>query len=81
VEEKKKRTFKFLTLRERRVIEELRDIGANKTQIAKYLGVNLSTIIRELQRNSVDGKYDAVTADRLARERDRWQQKRKNKEL
>lgn len=81
MEEKKKRTFKFLTLRERRVIEELRGIGANKTQIAKYLGVNLSTIIRELQRNSVDGKYDAVTADRLARERDRWQQKRKNKEL
>lgn len=81
MEEKKKRTFKFLTLRERRVIEELRGIGANKTQIAKYLGVNLSTIIRELQRNSVDGKYDAVAADRLARERDRWQQKRKNKEL
>ena len=81
MEEKKKRTFKFLTLRERRVIEELRGIGANKTQIAKYLGVNLSTIIRELQRNSVDGKYNAVAADRLARERDRWQQKRKNKEL
>lgn len=54
---------------ERCQIETLHAIGKQATDIAKQLGRSVSTITREISRNSVEGKYTFELADVAAKSR------------
>lgn len=58
-----------LTLEERKKIEELLDRGWSATKIANILKKSRSGIYKEIQRNSDNQKYDAVTAHEKALKR------------
>lgn len=59
-------------------LETYKSAGLSNTQIAKRLGFHKSTIGRELQRNSVRGRYCASSANRLAvRRRQEIERKKK----
>ena len=59
--------YSQLTLRERYTIEDLIQAGCTQSFISEKLGVNKSTISRELSRNKDDlGEYVAKTASSLA---------------
>ena len=58
-----------LSIEERERISQLRFAGVTRAEIARQLNRARSTISRELKRNSSDGKYSAVKAEQLARER------------
>jgi len=62
--------YSQLTLKERYTIDELKQSGHTQNFIAEKLGVDKSTISRELSRNKDDlGEYVADTASSLARVR------------
>lgn len=62
-----KRTFKHLNQNDRDRLEALLDAGESQTEIAKILGVNKSTISRELlSRKKANGTYDATRAEQKA---------------
>jgi IS30 family transposase len=62
--------YSQLTLKERYTIEELIQAGRTQNYIAEKLGLNKSTISRELRRNKDDlGEYVAKTASSLAKAR------------
>ncbi|NOY75698.1 MAG: helix-turn-helix domain-containing protein, partial [Kiritimatiellaeota bacterium] len=64
------RKYSQLTLRKRYTIEELNQAGHTQNFIAEKLGVDKSTISRELRRNKDDlGEYVAETASSLAKAR------------
>ncbi|NME69862.1 helix-turn-helix domain-containing protein [Flammeovirga aprica] len=50
-------------------LQSLLEAKVKKTKIAVALGVHLSSIYRELKRNSFNGKYNAIKADQLAKAR------------
>lgn len=52
------RTFTHLTLKQRMQIKEMLDAGYRKTDIAKALGIHNATIYREIERGSINGKYN-----------------------
>lgn len=55
--------YRHLTQRERFIIQDLRDLGKNFTEIAKEVGVHRTTISREIERNSNQkGGYRALGA-------------------
>ena len=54
---------------ERCQIEILNGTGKNATDIAQQLGRSVSTITRELCRNSTEGKYNFEAADKVAKSR------------
>ncbi|MBD0403876.1 helix-turn-helix domain-containing protein [Flammeovirga sp. EKP202] len=58
-----------LTKAQRIELQLLLEAKVKKTKIAEALGVHLSSIYRELKRNSFHGKYDAIKADQLAKAR------------
>jgi len=60
-----------LTQDERETISQLHFSGHSGDQIAAAIGRHRSTIYRELQRNSTDGKYSAHRAHKLAAQRKR----------
>ena len=68
-----------LTMVKRYQIEALIKEGVSKKKIAQIIGVHRSTIYREIQRNSIDGKYKAEYAQIATRIR--YQKKKKNKRL
>jgi hypothetical protein len=51
-----------LTYDQRKTIQTLHEQGQNMAAIARAIGVHRSTVKRELDRNTVDGKYDAHMA-------------------
>ena len=61
--------MKKLTRDERCEISALHKAGKTRSQIAKQLRRSISTITRELYRNSTDGKYNFITANEVATER------------
>ena len=60
-----------LTVQEREFLQRLIKTGTSKTQIAKLMGRDRSTIYRELGRNSGQRGYRPQQAQRLAQERRR----------
>lgn len=58
-----------LTLEQRYQIWALRDSGKSLRQIAEAIGVNHSTVSRELKRNRTDKGYDPKKADKQSRQR------------
>lgn len=61
------RTFKQLTYEQRQSIQNMLSYGYTNAEIAKRIGVHLSTIYRELDRGSVNGEYDPNYAEELYR--------------
>ena len=61
--------MKKLTRDERCEISALRKAGKTPSQIAKQLKRSISTITRELSRNSTEGEYNFITANKVATER------------
>ena len=56
---------RHLTLSNRYCIEELLKLGYTTLQISKKIGYSETAIKKELNRNSIKGKYDAYTAQKL----------------
>lgn len=62
-----KKTFKHLNQHDRDRLEALLDVGESQTEIAKILGVNKSTISREVSnRKKTNGTYEATRAQQKA---------------
>lgn len=65
---KKKRSFRHLRMADRDEVEILLRKGYEQKDIAQVLGVNRSTVSREINgRKRKDGRYEAKTADHKAR--------------
>jgi IS30 family transposase len=62
-----KRETERLNLEERIKIQELLESEHSRFRISKIMCRAYATIQREIQRNSVNGKYDAVEADKLSK--------------
>jgi IS30 family transposase len=58
--------MKKLTRDERCEISALYKSGKSPSEISKQLSRSISTITRELSRNSIDGHYDFITANEAA---------------
>jgi DNA-binding Lrp family transcriptional regulator len=58
-----------LTLPQRQLLQELQAQQLSQAAIARRLGVHRSTVKRELERNTVNGKYSAVGAQEKYTER------------
>lgn len=66
--------YKQLTHKERYQIYALLKEGLNRTQIAKNIGVNKSTISREIKRNSINNNSyhpDSASIETFTRHRDK----------
>lgn len=61
--------YNQLTLEKRYTIFELLQASKEKKEIASIINVSHSTVCREINRNSVAGKYDYKLADKLSRSR------------
>ena len=59
------KTFHHLKFTQRKKIKEMLDMGIKKTEIAHSLGVHTATIYREIERGSVDGRYDPDYAENI----------------
>jgi len=68
------KTYERVTESERRRIERLRESGKSLRVIAARLSRSVSTVSEELQRNKVNGVYDARKAEHKAYAR-RWRAK------
>jgi len=60
---------KHLTSAEREMILKFRATGCSITEIAQRLGRNKATVLRGLQRNSINGEYIPAVAEELYQER------------
>ena len=69
------KTYKHLSFEERFVIEKLWNGRSLIREIATFLGRSPNTISRELQKNIVNGSYDAKKAHTKVNQR-RWRAKR-----
>lgn len=69
------KTYKHLSFEERFVIEKLWTSGSLVRDIASYLGRSPNTISREIQKNMVNGIYDAKKTQLKVCQR-RWRAKR-----
>jgi transposase, IS30 family len=70
VEKEIMKMYQQLTQRQRFIIQDLRDLGKNNTDIAAEIGVHRSTVSREIKRNKNSaGGYKAVGAQAVARGR------------
>lgn len=58
-----------LTFEERIIIEKHRKLGISCRKISTILGRGKNTIVVEVKRNSIDGKYCADKAQKFAEER------------
>lgn len=59
----------MLTLEDRKKIDELYNSGCSLNEIGRTIDRTVPLICREIQRNSVDGKYNAEKAHELATNR------------
>ncbi len=75
--------MKHLTLKERYQISAFIEAGLKKTEIAKKIGKNKSSISRELKRNKSPSGYDPEKANNKAEKRKKESHKNKkfNKEM
>ncbi|BDD08465.1 hypothetical protein FUAX_08970 [Fulvitalea axinellae] len=64
--------YSQLTYREREFLMILKGHGHSIRKIAEALHRSPSTVSRELERNSLHGEYNAITANRLSQARKRW---------
>ena len=64
-----KRTFSHLRIEQRYEIERMRKEGHIQTEIAEALGVDQSTISREISRNKSKRGYRHKKAQRIAQTR------------
>lgn len=60
---------------ERDKIAVLLSSGASKRSIARQLGRSMSSIIDEINRNSINGRYQAIKAEELSQKRNRKSRK------
>jgi IS30 family transposase len=64
------KAYKHLDQGQRHIISALKKSGHSLSYIARYIGINKSTISRELKRNAQKrGHYNAVVAHEIAKER------------
>ncbi len=54
---------KHLTKEDRCLLKQMLDEGKKKHEIARCLGVHISSLYREIERGSIDGKYDPLYSD------------------
>jgi IS30 family transposase len=75
--------YKHLTLEERYHIQAYKEAGYKQNKIAEKLGVNPSTISRELQKNStkVLKRYTATKANQVANDRRMYASRKANKKM
>lgn len=76
-------SYKHLTLEERYHIEAYKEAGYKQNDIAKKIGVNPSTISRELKKNStkVHKRYTAKKANKVASDRRMNASRKSNRKL
>jgi len=76
-------SYKHLTLKERYHIQAYKEAGYKQNEIAKKIGVDPSTISRELQKNSskIHKRYTAAKADQVASNRRMYASRKSNKKL
>jgi len=76
-------SYKHLTLEERYHIQAYKEAGYKQNKIAEKLGVNPSTISRELQKNStkVHKRYTASKANQVASDRRMYASRKSNKKM
>ncbi len=55
-------SYKHITTHERCCIANFIELGWSLRQIANHLGINVSTVSREVSRNKMNQKYNAATA-------------------
>lgn len=70
--------MKQLTISQRYEIQSLKKVGVNQKEIALELGVDKSTISRELKRNSQKRNYHALKTHEGCEERRKEAYKHKN---
>lgn len=75
--------YKHLTLEERYHISALKKAGFNQKYIAKHIGVDPSTISRELKRNSSSQmkRYTVNKAEKIANDRRMYASRKSNKKM
>jgi IS30 family transposase len=76
-------SYKHLTLEERYHIQAYKEAGYKQNKIAAQLGVNPSTISRELQKNStkVHKRYTATKANQVAKDKRMYASRKSNRKL
>ena len=76
-------SYRHLTLGERYHIQAYKEAGFKQNEIANKIGVNPSTISRELQKNStkIHKRYTAAKANQVASDRRMYASRKSNKKL
>ena len=76
-------SYRHLTLEERYHIQAYKEAGYTQDSIAKKLGVDPSTISRELNRNSskIRKRYTATKADQVSSDRRMYASRKSNKKM
>ncbi len=70
-------SYRQLTQEQRYQIGAYLKIGMKRSEIAREIKVDRSTVWREIRRNSTPYRYNPSRAIRLARERHEWKRKRR----
>ncbi len=75
--------YRHLTLEERYHIQAYREAGYKQNEIAKKIGVDPSTISRELQKNSskIRKRYTATKANQVAKDKRMYASRKSNKKM
>ncbi len=78
-----KMSYRHLTLEERYHIQAYKEAGYTQNDIAKKIGVDPSTISRELQKNSskIYKRYTAAKANQVASDRRMYASRKSNKKM
>jgi len=73
-------SYKHLTIEERYQIQAYKEVGFLQKEIAEKLGVDPSTISRELERNSskIQKRYSAKKADKISSDKRMYASKKSN---
>ena len=76
-------SYRHLTLEERYHIQAYKEAGYKQNQIAKKIGVDPSTISRELQKNSskIRKRYTATKANQVAKDKRMYASRKSNKKM
>ena len=76
-------SYKHLTLEERYHIQAYKEAGYKQNEIAEEIGVDTSTISRELQKNSskIRKRYTATKANQVAKDKRMYASRKSNKKM
>jgi IS30 family transposase len=76
-------SYKHLTLEERYHIQAYKEAGYKQNEIAEEIGVDPSTISRELQKNSskIRKRYTATKANQVAKDKRMYASRKSNKKM